>query len=320
MAIDKFNTADWGTVASVSGVASGTIDNIGGFEATVTLTYGGTPVISDITASWSSGSNSNAKVFWDTTNAVAVNLPSTRSSGDFMMMVITSENDLTIAHETNPTSPNQETEQTGATVSGWTCMNSEHGVTHNNGRWHWGDSNSDADIYVFYRVCNGTESSTINTYGIQTNGYEGGGEGEKTFVMAQTFILSNIDTSNPTFNVGNWLGAGSQIGWQNPHHVDAPSVTSTSAGLLLCLCAFDGGDHSSSTPSYCSFTMTNSNFTLTNGYNYNASYNSGAGISMGMKYAAIGENTASGDTYMKQTDNLRDGIVGVQIVVHGAYS
>jgi hypothetical protein len=259
MAIDKINTTAWASIASVTGVAKASIANFNGVDAPAAS--GGDMEISVITqTAFHYGA-------WNTSTSKSITMPSGASSGDFCLMVVCSQNGSNTLW--------------GGTPSGWTMANA--GV-------HWGSSVSDSDIYIYYRVLDGTEGSTVSVPGATTST-------SPQRVIGTTMLISNVNAS-PISALGSHA-----VGSSN---VTAPTVSSTGAGLFLCLCALDGGDGEP-------FTMTNGSFTLTAGWDTDGGRNSGKGVSGGMQYSTIGASTATGTTACSGI--VGDGMVAGHIVI-----
>ncbi len=153
MAIEEISGKAYTAIDALSGVATSAIDNVSGIDAP---SSGGVDIVfSDVTYS-------SFDFRWSTTNPFNVSLPSTASSGDFIMILFSSD---------APVGSNM-----AVTPTGWTL------------REFIGNNASDNHLIVYTRILNGTEGSTVSIYSTISSNRGG---------MAWAMVCENIDTTNP---------------------------------------------------------------------------------------------------------------------------
>ena len=254
MATDKVSSTDWGNIAKVSSITASDIDEILGKNvpaASSEISF------SDITTTIVDSQPINSS-----SNSHSGNLPSSASSGDFVLVIWANDD------STGPT-------MVGAT--GWTFVNSSY----------WGDTTSDSEIGILYRVFDGSEGSTIDCYHNSPD--------SSSYSVFWSMIVNNIDKSDPIDTVGSAATAAASS-------VSTPSITTTDAGTFIVATAFDGSDGEP-------ITYSNSNFTITSGGNEDSPENPSttSGLSASWGYSNIGATTGTGAT--TATAQNSDGIV-----------
>lgn len=158
MAIDKVNGAAWTDLSKISSITKANISKFSGHDAPSGGGGGGGGggeiAFTDVT-------ESAMDTTWSTTQPFNASLPSTASSGDFVMILFAND---------SPTG------NIAATPTGWTL------------RKHVGDSTSDNHLLVYTRTFDGTEGSTVPIYStISTS----------RGMVAWSMIVDNIDTTTP---------------------------------------------------------------------------------------------------------------------------
>jgi len=153
MPIDKISGVSFTGIDDFSGIATSAIEKISGIDVPSGVQD---IVFQDQTSGAYSGP-------WNTTTPYAAPLPSTASSGDFVMLLFSVDMPVSFDVTTVPT--------------GWTKQ------------VFVGNSASDAHCIVYTREFDGTESSSVDLYPI-FSGY--------SFRMVSfSFICENIDTTSP---------------------------------------------------------------------------------------------------------------------------
>lgn len=194
MAISKISGIAWASIASFGGVSKANIANLGGGT---TPPASGPIGISDVTTT------TNANRTWTTTSGISISLPSTAASGDFILLIVTSDDPVSSQRIAQP--------------SGWT----DAGVG-------WFGTTPDTSGRVFYRTLNGTEGSSVTVYATSNS--------MNRTCIGFTMIVDNIDTSSVVNAVGSSAVATAQS-------ITAPAVTmsGTGDGLGFCIVAGDTG-------------------------------------------------------------------------------
>lgn len=194
MAIGKVLGVEWANIASYGGVAKANIASLGGATAPVAR---GPIGISDVTTT------TDTNRVWTTTSGISISLPSTAASGDFILLIVTSDDPVTSQRIAQP--------------SGW----SDAGVS-------WSGTTPDTSGRVFYRTLNGTEGSSVTVYATSNN--------MNRTCIGFTMIVDNVDTSSVVNAVGSAAVATAQS-------ITAPAVTmsGTGNGLGFCVVAGDTG-------------------------------------------------------------------------------
>jgi len=153
MAIDKLSGVAFTAIDQISGIAKSSIANVSGIAAPAS---GGSDIVfSDVTYS-------SFDMNIGPSNPFNVTLPSSATSGDFVMVLYS--NDMIFSYNLTPT------------PSGWTLQ-----------QW-LGSGTSDNHLHVYTRVLDGTEGSTLPLYSSYSTGRGG---------MAWAMVCENIDTTNP---------------------------------------------------------------------------------------------------------------------------
>ena len=157
MAIDKVTGKEYTGIAEIQGVAKSNISKLSGQDAP-TGGGGGTDIVfSDITETTKDFSSS-----WSSSNPFPCALPSSASSGDFVLILLATDMPLNGNYVSTP--------------SGWTS------------REFVGTSTSDNSLHAYTRVLDGTEGSVVNI----TPTFD-----SRRGVLSFSMICENIDTSNP---------------------------------------------------------------------------------------------------------------------------
>ncbi len=255
MAIDKVSNTDWDNISKVSGITASEIANILG--QTVPAVSGAEISFSDITTTIIDSQPINSS-----SNSHSGNLPSSASAGDFVLVIWANDD------ASGPT-------MVGA--PGWTFVNSSY----------WGDTTSDSEIGILYRVLDGTEGSTIDCYHNFLD--------SSSYSVFWSMIVNNIDKADPIDTVGSAATVAAPS-------VSTPSITTTDAGTFIVATAFDGSDGEP-------ITYSNSGFTITSGGNEDSPENplTTSGLSASWGYSNIGAATGTGAT--TATAQNSDGIV-----------
>jgi len=254
MATDKVSSTDWDNISKVSGITASGIDNILGTNVPAAS--------SEISFSDITTTIIDAQAINSSSNSHSGNLPSSASSGDFVLVIWANDDSTSL-------------NMVGAT--GWTFVNSSY----------WGDTTSDSEIGILYRVFDGSEGSTIDCYHNFLD--------SSSYSIFWSMIVNNIDKSDPIDTVGSAATAAASS-------VSTPSITTTDAGTFIVVTAFDGSDGEP-------ITYSNSNFTITSGGNEDSPANpsSASGLSASWGYSNIGATTGTGAT--TATAQNSDGIV-----------
>jgi len=193
MPIDNISGVAWSSVSGVSGKNASDIASLSDIAAPV---VGGADIsFDDITVS-----KGNQAVGPST--AFNVTLPTTAGSGDWVLVIFTSDDPTTSGSFQDP--------------SGWTLINTTA----------WGNNTSDAHIKLWYKELDGTEGSSLSVF--SSISVDRG-------IVSWTMVVSNIDTTNPISAVGTPAIAELTT-------IIAPSVSVPDDGTFICLNAFDGGD------------------------------------------------------------------------------
>lgn len=248
------------TIESISGISLASIESLSGKSKSVIGKVGGIdkPTTgNDI--SFSDITTSTFDTRWSPTNAFACSLPSTATSGDFVMILMATD---------NPTNNN-----IAVTPSGFTLV-----IDH-------GSSASDNHLTIYTRTFDGTEGSTTNIYSTITSNRGG---------VAWSMIVNNIDTTSPFGTIGTVIDSGGQnmtipsltttsagtfIVWAGFDGSDGDPVTMTNnggftltdAGTLDSPSGGTGGTHVTSNWRYANIAAstatgtTNVNFTKADG-------------------------------------------------------
>ncbi len=197
MAIGKVLGVEWANIASYGGVAKANIASLGGATAPVAS---GPIGISDVTTT------TDTSRTWTTSTGISISLPSTAASGDFILLIVTSDDPVTSQRIAQP--------------SGW----SDTGVS-------WSGTVPDTSGRVFYRTLNGTEGSSVTVFATSNS--------MNRTCIGFTMIVDNIDTSSVVNAVGSAAVATARS-------ITAPAVTmsGTGNGLGFCIVAGDRGGYS----------------------------------------------------------------------------
>jgi len=153
MPIDKINDTSFSAIAEANDTLKASIANVIGVDAPSSVQD---IVFADQTSGGYSGP-------WNTTTPYAAPLPSTASSGDFVMLLFSVDMPVNFDVTTTPT--------------GWTKQ------------VFVGNSSSDVHCMVFTRELDGTEGSTVNLFPIFS--------GFSFKMLSFSFICENIDTTSP---------------------------------------------------------------------------------------------------------------------------
>lgn len=195
MAIGKVLGVEWANIASYGGVAKANIANLGGTTAPVAS---GPIGISDVTTT------TDTSRVWTTTTGIRITLPSTAASGDFVLLIVTSDDPVTSQRIAQP--------------SGW----SDAGVS-------WSGTTPDTSGRVFYRTLNGTEGSSVTVYATSNN--------MNRTCIGFTMVVDNINTTTPVNAVGN-----SAVATATSIAAPAVTISKSSTGLGFCIVAGDTGN------------------------------------------------------------------------------
>jgi len=192
--ISKLSGIDIDSIAKLSGVTKSSIAKVGGVSKS--SSPAADIVFSDVTFSSFDTRVSSSSPF----NAT---LPSTASSGDFVMVLYA--NDLFISGNYT------------VTPTGWTL------------RQHLGTSSSDNHLHVFTRVFDGSEGSTV-PFAFNLGGFSINMGG-----AAWSMICENIDTTDPVGTNTTQIDTGGT-------GMTIPTATTSSAGTFIAFVGFDGSD------------------------------------------------------------------------------
>jgi len=264
MSINKISGVSFASIAKLSGISKSSIVNFLGIAA------GGSSSsmsLSDVTTTVQTVDFSGTQVPPAT---ITLNLPSTAASGDLVFLLVSSDGSSGhSAHET---------------PSGWTRLT------------NWASFDSDNDGYVFYRVFDGTEGSSVTISNI--SGLKGGGDH-----LGISFIADGADTSSP---VSDYTSAVIANG------VNTISITGTTAsanGLAVGFYSFDGADGNPFSVS--------SGWTEVVDEDSPSTGNSATALAVGVSTKPVTAGSASGTLVVDGSGTL-DGFAGLQFIIKEA--
>lgn len=164
------------TIEAISGISLASIESLSGKSKSVIGKVGGvTKPTTSNDISFSDITTSTFDTRWSPTNPFVCSLPSTATSGDFVMILMATD---------SPVNSN-----IAVTPSGFTLV-----IDH-------GDSSSDNHLTVYTRTFDGTEGSTTDIFCTSTQNRGG---------VAWSMIVNNIDTTTPFGTIGTVIDSGGQ--------------------------------------------------------------------------------------------------------------